>query len=440
MPLLPRVVILGSGISGLGAARALAGRAEVTVLEAAPRLGGHVVTVAAPGRRGPLAVDMGFIVCNRENYPHFFSLLEELGVPTRPTSMSFSVSLPASGLEWSSASLNAMFADRRLLFDRRHWRLLFEVVAFLRRGRRDLASGACAGRSLDEYLAQTRAPAELREAFVVPLAAALWSLAPERCGSFPAESYLRFLDQHGMLSALQPLAWRTVVGGSQRYLDALVPRLVRAGVSLRTQAPALRLHRDASGITIEVGGEGASSGGTELRCDRVIVATHADTALALLGDGASAAEAQALGAFGYSHNRTVLHSDPRHLPKNPRALASWNYVSDRDASRVAVTYSMNRLQGLPADVPMLVTLNPRQPIDPALQHCEVDFTHPQFDAAALAAQRQLTALQGHARTYYAGAHFGFGFHEDGLRSGLAAAAALLRDEALGRASSTVGVA
>jgi uncharacterized protein len=435
-----KVAIIGSGISGLAAARALLGRAAVTVFEAASRPGGHVLTVEAPTRHGPLAVDMGFIVCNRENYPHFFAMLDELGVPTRATSMSFSVSLPDSGLEWGSGSLGAMFADRRRLLDRRHWRFLYEVMQFLRRGRRDLASGRCAGRSLDEYLAESGAPAELREAFVVPLAAALWSLAPERCGEFPAESYLRFLDQHGMLRAVQPPAWRTVVGGSQRYLDALLPRLEAAGVELHTSSPVTRLHRDGGGVTVEVGG-------VEWRFDRVVVATHADTALELIGGSEASAssasspseeERRVLGAFTYSRNRTVLHSDPRFLPKNPRAHASWNYVSDRDASRVAVTYSMNRLQGLPEDPPLLVTLNPRQPIDPALQLCEMELTHPQFDAAALRAQQALPTLQGQRRTYYAGAHFGFGFHEDGMRSGIAAAEALWRDEQRGAAGAAGG--
>lgn len=423
-----KVAIIGSGISGLAAARALAGRGAVSIFEAADKPGGHVITVPAPTRRGPLAVDMGFIVCNRENYPHFFAMLDELGVPTRPTSMSFSVSLPsvegaAGGLEWGSGSLSAMFADRRRLFDRKHWRFLLEVMAFLRRGRRDLASGRVAGRSLDEYLVETRAPRELREGFVVPLAAALWSLAPERCGEFPAESYLRFLDQHGMLRAVQPLAWRTVVGGSQRYLDALLPKLEAAGVELHLSSPVAKLYRDEGGVIVEVAG-------VESRFDRVILATHADTALQILeaGSGASAAEREVLGAFRYSKNRTVLHGDVRFLPRNPRAHASWNYVSDRDASRVAVTYSMNRLQGLPDDVPLLVTLNPRQDIDEQLKLHEVELTHPQFDAAALRAQRSLAGLQGQERTYFAGAHFGFGFHEDGMRSGIAAAAAVRSDE------------
>jgi uncharacterized protein len=421
-----KVAIVGSGISGLAAARALAGRAEVTVLEAAERVGGHVLTVEAPTRRGPVAVDMGFIVCNRENYPHFFAMLDELGVATRATSMSFSVALPELDVEWGSASLSSVFADRRQLFAPRHWRFLLAVLAFLQRGRRDLLSGACGERSLDEYLAERGVPAEVRDGFVVPLAAALWSLAPARCGGFPAQSYLRFLEQHGMLRAVRPLAWRTIVGGSQRYLDALLPRLRAAGVEVLTAAPVTRLERDGAGVTVSVRGDAQRADRVFDRVfDHVIVATPADRALALLADP-SDAERQVLGAFGYSNNRTVLHGDTRFLPRNPRAHASWNYVSDRDVSRVAVTYSMNRLQGLPQDTPLLVTLNPRQPIaGPVLR--EVDLAHPQFDLAALRAQRALPSLQGRRRTYFAGAHAGFGFHEDGMRSGIAAAQALLRD-------------
>ena len=262
-------------------------------------------------------------------------------------------------------------------------------------------------------------PAEVRDGFVIPLAAALWSLAPERCGAFPAETYLSFLEQHGMLRVVRPLAWRTIVGGSQRYLDALLAHLGARGVEVRTGAAVQRVHRHRDGVTLE-------QGGAELAFDRVIVATHADTALALLAEPTEE-ERALLGAFGYSKNRTVLHSDERFLPRQRRAHASWNYVSDRDLSRVAVTYSMNHLQGHPADTPLLVTLNPRHPIAPDRVLHQVDFTHPQFDAAALRAQRRLRQLGGVRHTYYAGAHFGFGFHEDGMRSGIDAAALLLRE-------------
>lgn len=418
MTALPKVVIIGGGIAGLAAARALLGRAEVTLLEASPELGGHVVTVQAPTRYGALPVDMGFIVYNRERYPHFCAMLDELGVPSRPTTMSFSVSLPEAGLEWGSSSLAAMFADRRSLFRLGHWRFLLEVAALLRRAQRDLATGACAGLSLDEYLARARVPAEVRDGFVIPLAAALWSLAPERCGAFPAETYLGFLQQHGMLRVVRPLAWRTIIGGSRRYVELLVERLRAGGVKLQASSPVHRLVRDAAGVTALVHGK-------ELRFDRAVVATHADSALALLEEPTER-ERELLGAFGYSHNRTVLHTDTSFLPRHPRAHASWNYVSDADASRVAVTYSMNRLQGHPPDVPLLVTLNPRRAIAAHQVLRELDFTHPQFDAAALAAQRALRQLGGVRHTHYAGAHFGYGFHEDGMRAGIDAAAAVLR--------------
>ena len=409
-----KIAIVGSGIAGLGAARALSRAHDVTLFEAAPRPGGHVYTVDADGVR----VDMGFIVCNRERYPHMFRMLGELGIETRPTAMSFSVSLPHEDLEWGSESLSSLFADRRLLGSLRHWRFLVEVIRFLGRARRDLDAGAIARRSLDDYVTSTGASHELRDRFLVPLAAALWSLAPDRCGAFPAETYLRFLDQHGMLRAVRPLAWRTIIGGSQRYVDALLAELRTQRFTLELATPVATVHRDPRGITLVAAGR-------ERRYDRVILATHADTALSLLA-APTADERRVLGAFRYSDNTTVLHRDPAFLPRRSAAHAAWNYVADPETARVAVTYSMSRLQGLPADPPYLVTLNPRTPPRATLH--EVVFSHPQLDRDALAAQAELPRIGAAQRTYYAGAHFGFGFHEDGLRSGLAAAASAIADE------------
>jgi hypothetical protein len=338
-------------------------------------------------------------------------MVEELGVTTRPTTMSFSVSLPSRDLEWGSASLSALFAQRRRLLDRHHWRFLADVMRFLGRARRDLELGRVAG-SLDDYV-----DPQLRDAFAIPLAAALWSTPPDRCGEFPAETFVRFLDQHGMLRALRPLAWHTIEGGSRRYVDAVVAQLRASGCELRLATPVTRIAR-TTGITVVADGR-------EDRYDRVILATHADTALALLDDPTTD-ERRVLGAFRYSTNRTVLHTDRAFLPRSPAAHASWNYVADRETSKVAVTYSMTRLQGLP-DAPYLVTLNPRT--EPRGILHDVMFTHPQFDAAALAAQSELPRLANTRRTYYAGAHFGFGFHEDGLRAGLAAAARAMADGA-----------
>ncbi|MBA3393614.1 MAG: FAD-dependent oxidoreductase [Deltaproteobacteria bacterium] len=410
-----KIAIIGSGIAGLGAAHALAqaGRHDIAMFEAAPRAGGHVYTVAV----GDVAVDMGFIVCNRERYPLFFRLLGELGTPTRPSTMAFSVALPDRDLEWGSASLAAVFAQRRRLVDRGHWRFLVEVVRFLGRARRDLGHGRVHG-SLEDYLAATGASAELRDGFVVPLAAALWSLAPDHCGDFPAETYVRFLDQHGMLRLVRPLAWHTVVGGSQRYVDALLARLATTGrFTLALATPVTAIERDATGVTL-------GAAGREHRFDRVVIATHADTALELLA-APTAVERRVLGAFRYSTNRTVLHTDRGFLPRSDAAHAAWNYVADPATAQVSVTYSMTRLQGLP-DVPYLVTLNPRH--EPANILHDVTFEHPQLDSAALAAQSEVPRLAGTHRTYYAGSYLGFGFHEDALRSGYAAAARLAADE------------
>jgi predicted NAD/FAD-binding protein len=325
--------------------------------------------------------------------------------------MAFSVSLPERDLEWGSASLSSLFAQRRRLADPNHWRFLARVMAFLRRARADLDAGRVTG-SLAAYVDD-----ELRDAFAIPLAAALWSLAPDRCGDFPAESFVRFLDQHGMLRTMRPLAWHTIEGGSRRYVDALVAKLRTGRCELRFDTPVARVAR-MSGITI-------IAGGRQDRYDRVILATHANTALELLDD-ATADEHRVLGAFGYSTNRTVLHTDRAFLPRAAAAHAAWNYVADPQTSKVAVTYSMTRLQGLP-DAPYLVTLNPRS--EPRGILHDVTFTHPQFDAPAIAAQSELPRLANTRRTYYAGAHFGFGFHEDGLRAGFAAAARAMADGA-----------
>jgi len=410
------IAVVGSGIAGLGAAYTLAGGHDLTIFEAAPRAGGHVYTVEANG----VAIDIGFIVHNRARYPHFTALLRELKIETRPTTMSFSV---ADGeLEWGSGSLSAMFADRRRLASPRHWRFLVEVVRFLARAKRDLDSTLVAETSLDEYLAARGTSLELREHFAIPLAAALWSTAQDRCGEFPAITYLSFLDQHGMLSPWQPLPWHTIVGGSKRYVDALLAALAKrpAQFALELATPIQTIVRDATGVTL-------LANGRERRFDRVILATHADTALELLADP-TADERAALGAFQYSKNRTVLHTDRTFLPARPAAHASWNYVADPDSARVNVTYSMTRLQGLPSDpdgAPYLVTLNPRR--EPRGVLHEVEFTHPQFDRPALAARKELVRIAGTHHTYYAGAHFGFGFHEDGLQSGHAAAMRLVDD-------------
>lgn len=412
----PRVAIVGTGIAGLACARALTGRAELTLFEAGDRPGGHVHTARPRGPDDPTAVDMGFIVFSRPSYPGFSAMLDELGVASRATQMAFSVVVPDGDgtLEWSSASPRGWFAQPKNLVRAAHWRFLAAVNRLLALGRADLGGELARRATLDEYLAERRIDRDVRDRFVVPLAAALWSLAPARCGAFPAETWLRFLDQHGMLRATRPHAWRTVLGGSATYVAALIARYA---LPIELASPVTAVHRDADGVTLVVHGR-------ERRFDRVVLATPADVALALLA-APSAAERATLGGFGYSANHTVLHGDDSFMPRARAAWASWNYVADPDDARVAVTYWMNRLQGLPDEPRWLVTLNPRR--RPAAVAAEAAFRHPQFDFAALAAQAAVPRLQGVARTYFAGAHLGFGFHEDGLRAGVRAAARLLAD-------------
>ena len=407
----PRVAIVGGGIAGLGAARALAGRAEVTVFEAAPEVGGHVHTVVVDGT----PVDLGFIVFSRPSYPRFTALLAQLGVASRETPMAFSVAVGDDDdrLEWSSASPRGWFAQRRRLASPRHWRMLGEVARLLTLGRRDLGSDRTRRATLDAWLLERGISVDVRDRFVVPLAASLWSLAPARCGEFPAETFLRFLHHHGMLRLTRPHPWRTVIGGSATYVRALV---AAGGFAVRAGAAVTAIHRDPRGATLVVDGR-------EHRCDRVVLATSAPRALGLLA-APTADERRLLGPLATSENRTVLHSDVTVMPRARDAWASWNYAAGAGPPRI--TYWMNRLQGLAAAPPFLVTLNPARPLTAV--HHQVTFHHPQFDFAALDAHAGLARLQGVARAYFAGAWTGFGFHEDGLRSGQLAAARLLADE------------
>jgi uncharacterized protein len=416
-----KIGIIGSGIAGLAAARQLAGRCEVTLFEQSSKLGGHVYTVPVARAGATDFVDMGFIVCNRQNYPLFFAMLNELGVTTQPTSMSFSVALPDQGIEWSSRSLSGMFAQRQRLLSYQHWRFLLAVFRMLATMRNDLAAPSSTSRlaaqSLDEYLHSRTISNQVRDGFVVPLAAALWSLSPQRCGEFPALTYLQFMNQHGMLDPVHPLPWETIVGGSHTYVNALHKRLQQRGVTIELNTAITSVSRSQRSVTV-----GTSS--RDYNFDRIIVATAADVALHMLSD-ADEREQRVLGAFGYSDNRTVLHRDTDFLPRSKAAHASWNYIAtDATEPKVTVTYSMNHLQRLPAASPYLVTLNPHRIISPSMIFHETKFRHPQFNRAALAAQSELSELSNGTidrLTHFAGAYARFGFHEDGMRSGVLAA-------------------
>src|SRR5690242_19620698 len=394
-----RIAIVGSGISGLGAAHALSRVHDVQVYEREGRPGGHANTVV----HGGLALDTGFLVHNERNYPLLTRLFHELGIATHESDMSFSVSCSGCGLEYSGRRPFAQPANAaRPAFVA----LLWEIGRWLRTARPEDES-----QSLADYLDEHGYTQRFRRHFLVPLTSALWSTAPGRALEFPAATAIRFFANHGMLGTGR-FRWRTVTGGSRRYVDAIAERL---GEGLRLGRPVRSIRRAPDGVEVRVEDRVE-------RFDHVVLATHADQALALLED-ATADERRVLGGFAYTTNEAVLHTDGSFLPRAPRARASWNYRLGDDG-RPTVTYHLNRLQALDSEQDYCVTLNE----DVAPEHVLQRFTyeHPLYTVETLRAQRELPSLAG-GRTHYAGAYFGNGFHEDGLASGVAVARTLGAD-------------
>lgn len=413
-----RVAVVGSGVAGLTAAYVLQKQADVTLFEAAGRLGGHAHTHDVLGVDGRLlAVDSGFIVHNERTYPFLRRLFDELGVQTQPSEMSMSVRCAGCGLEYAGArGVAGLFAAPSSLVRGRYLRLLAEVPRFHRRARRLLADGAAGDHvSLQAFLAEGGYSRYFVGHFVTPLVSAVWSCAPQTSREYPARYLFEFLANHGMLSVSGSPQWRTVVGGSRSYVDRVAKELSAVVVS----TPIRELSRSASGVLLR------DDSDTVLSYDAAVVATHADEALGLLAD-ASAAQREVLGAFRYSDNATVLHTDASVLPRRRGAAASWNYVldaCDTAADRVSVSYDMNRLQRLDAPGRYVVTLNDPGRIPDSAVLARMRYTHPIYTPAAVAAQRRLPSLND-SRLAFAGAYHGWGFHEDGCRSGVQAAAAL----------------
>ena len=400
-----RIAVIGAGVSGLGAAHLLARAHDVTVFERSGAAGGHVRTVYHQG----LALDTGFIVHNEPNYPLLTRLFRELGVGVQAAEMSFSVSCGECGLEWSG---KRPFAQPRRAVDPRFLSLLAEVVRWLRTARRSLDEADYEERTLEEYATERGYSQRFRTHYLVPLTSALWSTAPERALEFPAAYAIRFFDHHRMLGFGRN-RWRTVAGGADTYVRAVLARLgdrVRLGLGVRT------VRRLPEGVELRTDDDATRP------FDVVVVATHGDEALRLLGDP-SDDEARVLGAWRSTRNEVVLHSDARFLPRAKAARASWNYQLN-DGTKPTVTYYLNALQQLETDEHWCVTLNRSDEIDPARIVARSTFDHPLYTVESLRAQRELPRLSGHRRTHYAGAYHGNGFHEDGFASGVRVAAAL----------------
>jgi predicted NAD/FAD-binding protein len=442
----PRVAVVGSGIAGLGAAYRLAPHCDVTVFEADSRPGGHAntVDVTLPGLDGDVThgVDTGFLVFNERTYPRLIALFAELDVAVAKSEMSFSVQAPrpdGSRLEWSGSSLNAVFADRGNLLRPRFHGMLLDLMRFNRLATALARRGgdAALAQPLDKFLAGHRFGTAFIDDYLLPMVGSIWSCSTAQMLRFPVGTLIRFCHNHGLLQVRERPQWLSVIGGSRRYVDKLASRIGQVRLSTPVLGVARDLSRDA--------GFGATHGGrVSVRThegiewfDEVVLASHAPQSLQMLAD-ASADERRVLGAIGYQANEAVLHTDERLLPTRPAAWAAWNYQRDvvpgNNAQHVCLHYLLNRLQPLPWMQPVIVSLNPLRPPRDGSVLRRIAYSHPVFDDAAIAAQGRLPALQGLSHVWFCGAWTGYGFHEDGLKSGELVARQILARLAAPRAA------
>jgi uncharacterized protein len=415
-----KVAIVGSGISGLAVAHALQGRADITVFEAGDYFGGHThtVDVTLPTPQGLVThgVDTGFLVFNERTYPNLIRLFAELKVDTAKSDMSFSVKVPGARngqpLEWSGTNLNTVFAQRGNLFSPRFWRMLSDVIRFNALCTRiaRAQSEEALQQPLQDFLSTHRFSEQFRDWYFLPMLGCIWSCPTDQMLKFPVATMIRFCHNHGLIQVTNRPQWFSVVGGARQYVEKILAHVP----DKRLNTPVRLVERDDQGVRI------VTDGRVE-HFDEVVIATHTDQALAMLREP-SPNEQHVLGSIRYQANRAVLHTDASVLPANPKTWAAWNYEratsEERESSRVCLHYLINRLQRIPFAQPVVVSLNPVQAIDPATVVGEYDYAHPVFDMKAIKAQQCLPLIQGLQRTWFAGAWAGYGFHEDGLKSGL----------------------
>ena len=404
-----KIAVVGAGISGMVAAYLLSDEHDITVFEANDYVGGHTNTVTISTEQGAYAVDTGFIVFNDWTYPNFTALLRRLSIATQPSTMSFSVKCAQSGLEYNGTSLNALFAQRRNLLRPSFHRMLVDILRFNRTVPRLLQQGDDYT-TLGDYLRAHHYSASFVEHYIIPMGAAIWSADPQHVWQIPAFFFLQFFHKHGMLRVNRRPQWCVIKGGSQQYVRALI-HSYRQRIRLRCPVQAVTRTRDSVAVK--------SPGNEAERFDQVVLATHSDQALTLLTDP-SEQERIVLGALPYQRNEIVLHTDTTLLPRAPRAWASWNYHRPLEPQgQVTMTYNMNLLQSLQAQQTFCVTLNQTAAIDPRSILRTMTYDHPVYTVRGIAAQKQYASINGVNRTYFCGAYWGNGFHEDGVNSALA---------------------